>query len=159
MKIESHAKSMALDGSFNNNKMWKLKRDIMPQKMAVPTAKYDQNGILVTNPSSLKRITLDAFVHRLRQRKILPELENLKTLREELFFNRLKECKANKSPDFTTKQLDEVLKTNKMKKFSKIQLFFAIVVQNSLSLMKCFRNFSIFCVKHQNLSDNHYQIS
>ena len=120
--IKSHAEEMSVEGQFNNNKMWKLKQKIMPRKREVPTAKFDKNGTLVTNPSSLKKIVIEAFVDRLKSRNIIPEFEKLKALREELFHNRISESKLNKSADYSMKQLESILsklKTGKAKEQSK----------------------------------------
>ena len=46
---------------------------------------------------------------RLKHREMIPELLKLKTMREELFQQRLKQSKQNKSPAWTMQDLDKVL--------------------------------------------------
>lgn len=88
--IKEHVKEMCtIEGNFSNNKMWNLRKKIF-KKQEPPTAKLNENGTLVTNPDMLKNLTLNAFVHRLRHRKIVPELKKYQTLQEELFQIRLK---------------------------------------------------------------------
>ena len=55
-------------------------------------------------------------MNRLQHRKMLPGLLKLKTLREELFQQRLQLCKQNKSPKWTMEDLDAVLSSLKERK-------------------------------------------
>ena len=71
--------------------------------------KKDKEGDLITNPDKLKEIYLDAYTERLKHRVMVPELLKLKTLREELFQQRLQLAKKNRSPDWTVEDLDKVL--------------------------------------------------
>ena len=71
--------------------------------------KKDKEGDLITNPEKLKEIYLDAYTERLKHRVMVPELLKLKTLREELFQQRLQLAKKNRSPDWTMEDLDKVL--------------------------------------------------
>ena len=59
---------------------------------------------------------IEAYSKRLEHRPIIPELIKLKTLREELFQQRLEEAKQNRSPDWTEEDLDKVLNHLKAKK-------------------------------------------
>ena len=97
------------DGTTNNTGVWKLRRKIFPRPAEQLSGKKDKEGNLVTNPDKLKEVYLDAYVERLKHRKMIPELLRLKTLREELFQQRLKRAKQNKSPDWTVEELDKVL--------------------------------------------------
>ena len=114
-KIKDHLKDLSSqEGNFDRNKMWKLRKKICPKNTKENiTAKEDENGKLETNPSKLKNLYLETFQHRLRHRKIKPELENLQKLRKQVFKIRLKKSKLEKSPDWTEKDLDKVL--NKLK--------------------------------------------
>ena len=98
-------------GNVNNNGIWKVKKKIFPKNItAVPTAKKDVNGMLVTNPDLLKKLYLDTYHHRLRNRPIRPDLK------EDLFQLRLKLSKLRKSKPWTRKNLDNVLKSLKNNK-------------------------------------------
>ena len=76
----------------------------------------DKSGNLVTNPERLKDLYIDGYVERLSQRLVKPELLRLKTLREELFQQRLAISKQNVSPEWTMKDLDKVLSQLKKRK-------------------------------------------
>ena len=105
-----------LEGGFNTNKMWKLKRKIVNRGSEPLCAKKDLEGNMVTNPQLLKKLYLDTFVDRLHHREINPRLDNLKKLREDLFELRLERAKSNKSSPWEMCDLDKVLgnlKTNK----------------------------------------------
>ena len=96
------------EGIFSNNKMWKLKKKICPKnKKENISAKRDENGKLVTNPSKLKNLYLKVYQHRLRHRKIKPGSEKLQKLRKKVFKIRLKTAKQNWSKDWTIKELDK----------------------------------------------------
>ena len=108
--VKDHVANIcSIDGSFRNNKMWKLKQRVIPRLKDKPSAKKDTDGLLVTNPMLLKGLYLETYKDRLRHSEILPHLAKLKILREELFRRRLEKCKAEKSPDFTLNDLDKVL--------------------------------------------------
>ena len=73
------------------------------------SAKRDLEGKIVTNPNLLKKLYLETYVNRLRNRKIIPGLKYLKQIHEELFQLRLEKARLNKSPDWSMKDLDKVL--------------------------------------------------
>ena len=75
----------------------------------VPIAKKDVNGLLVTNPDLLKKLYLDTYQHRLRHRPIRADLVHLKSLKEDLFNQRLRLAKMCKSEPWLNKDLDKVL--------------------------------------------------
>lgn len=97
------------DGGFNTNKMWKLKRKLINRGSEPLSSKIDLDGKLVTNPDLLKKLYLETYVDRLRNRKMSTELLNLKNLREELFRLRLERAKLDKSPPWEMSHLDKVL--------------------------------------------------
>ena len=88
---------------------WKLRRKICRKPLEQLCAKLDKDGNLVTHPEKLKDIYLEAYVDRLKHREIIPELQNLKNIREELFHQRLQQAKLKKSPPWTMSQLEAVL--------------------------------------------------
>ena len=116
-KIAENVKGMTnMDGKFCNNSLWKLKKKLFPRESPKITIKKDTEGNLISNPEKLKSLYLETYVHRLRQREIVPELSNLKTLREHLFMLRLESSRLNKSPDWEMENLDKVLKRLKKNK-------------------------------------------
>ena len=100
-------------GNMNTGKVWKLRKKLCPKPQEYLSVKKDKNGKRVTDPDEIQEIYMEAYKDRLEHRKIIPELEKLKHLREELFRQRLEECKNRKSPDWQIKDLDRVL--NKLK--------------------------------------------
>ena len=117
--VKDHVgKVCPLEGKFNRNQMWKLKSKVFPRARENASAKIDSTGMLVTNPTMLKRLYLETYQKRLSHRKILPHLEKYRRLREKLFLKRLKVATENKSPDFTEENLLKVLSKLKSGKAS-----------------------------------------
>ena len=104
------------DGSTNNTGVWKLRQKIFPKPVEKLSAKKDQSGNLITNPEVLKDLYIDGYLQRLKHREMFPGLLKLKTLREELFQQRLQISKANKSPNWTLEDLEKVLDKLKQRK-------------------------------------------
>ena len=97
------------EGRVSATGAWKLRRKISQRPPEQLTAKKDKEGNLITNPKLIKDIYLDAYVDRLKHREIIPELQNLKNIREQLFQQRLAQAKLKKSPPWTMDQLETVL--------------------------------------------------
>ena len=106
------------DGTTNNAGIWKLRKKLFPKQTEQLSGKKDKEGNLVTNPEGIKELYLQAYSDRLKHREMAPELLRLKVLREELFHQRLQQCKSNKSPEWKMEDLDKVLKKLKGKKAS-----------------------------------------
>ena len=79
-------------------------------------AKKNREEKLITNPNELKELYLDTYVSRLRNRKILPGFENLKTLKEYLCQQRLKISSKVSSLPITRSKLNKILKSLKKNK-------------------------------------------
>jgi exonuclease III len=110
-KVEDHLNTITdKNGKVNTAGAWKLRRKVCPKPLEQLSAKKDKTGELVTHPEKIKDIYLEAYIDRLKHREILPELEQLKALREQLFQKRLEEAKKNKSPPWKMEDLDKVLK-------------------------------------------------
>ena len=99
---------------------------------------------MITNPSEKKGVTLHHFEHRMRKRPVMNEVEEIVELNNELFKVRLKEAESKKSPSFSLKELNIVLKCLKSGKSKDpngyiCELFGAGVIgtdpKNSLLLM------------------------
>ena len=96
-------------GGFNSGSMWKFKKEMFPQARDPPTAMLDSEGVLQIDDTKIKEAAIDAYTHRMRNRQIKPNLEGLKSIKETLCEDRLKETKLNKSPDWDLNDLDIVL--------------------------------------------------
>ena len=104
------------NGTTNNTAVWRLRRKIFPKPVEQLTAKKDHKGNLVSSADALKEIYINGYIERLKHREIVPELLRLKSLREELFQQRLELSKLNKSPEWTMEDLEKVLCHLKEKK-------------------------------------------
>lgn len=102
-----------LEGGLAKPKMWKVRKSVSPRAKDPPMAKYDKNGNLITTKEPLKNLYLETYIDRLRTRDIIPELNYLNNVNEELWIERLEQASKNKTPDWTIKQLELVLKTLK----------------------------------------------
>ena len=81
-----------------NNNVWKMKDKLFPKVVnPLPTAKYNNEGQLITNPSELKEVYLDHFQHRLRQRPMVLELTEYKKGVEDEFKDLLKSTEMKKN--------------------------------------------------------------
>ena len=76
--IKEHFKSLSIgQGTFNNLKMWKLKKKIMPRSYDPPMAKRDQGGNLITTKTKLKSLYKMTYTDRLTQNEIKPQFKML----------------------------------------------------------------------------------
>ena len=104
-KVVDNFKSLAnTDGSSNINGMWNLKKKTFPKNLpTLPTAKKDSRGNLVSTPEELKILYLNTYTHRLRHRPMVPEMEELRKLKEILCSKRLEMARKTKSIPWTEK--------------------------------------------------------
>ena len=99
-----------LSGS-GRKKMWELlKRKYPKNSPSVPVGKKDNFGNLITNHEGLKKLYLQTYTQRLRNRPIKKELKELKVLKEELFHMRIELAKCRKSVPWTMDDLEMILK-------------------------------------------------
>ena len=105
-----------IDDADNLNclKMWKLKKKLGGKKCAVPVAKIDSNGKLVTNSEQLKELYKSTYKNRMQHRIIRPELKHMFNLKMNLFDLRIQVSKYQKCDDWTENELSKVLR--KLKK-------------------------------------------
>ena len=94
----------------------RVKQKLIPKSRDPPTAKRDESGNIITSPNLLKKLYLDTYVHRLRHRKIKPELETLKILKEELWERRYQIIKQKKTPNWEINQVQKTLNSLKNNK-------------------------------------------
>ena len=96
----------SLNGA-GRKQMWSLLKRKYPKiSTAIPVGKKDRGGNLITNHEGLKRLYLGTYVHRLRKRKMKPNLEDLKSMKNNLFNLRLELSKSRKSEPWTMKDLE-----------------------------------------------------
>ena len=100
--------------TLNVTEMWKLKKKIWPKKAsALPVAKRDHGGKLVSAPEDLKRLLQKEYKERLRPRPYQPDMKIAKKLRKRLIQIKMKISKKTKSRPFTMEDLEKVLKNTK----------------------------------------------
>ena len=105
-----------LNGS-GRKKLWSLLKKKFPKSShAIPVAKKDGKGNLVTHHKELKKLYLKTYTQRMRNRPMKADLEELKDLKEELFDIRLKLASKKKSEPWTMADLEKALKTLKKDK-------------------------------------------
>ena len=102
-----------MDGTFNRIGMWKIRSKLFPNKFEHPTAKKDGAGNLITAVEPLKKLYLSTYVHRLRNRPIREDLQDLLKLKHELWPGRFELIKSNVTNPWTLEDLDKVLKSLK----------------------------------------------
>ena len=102
-----------LNGSGRRNLWSLLKKKFPKSSQAVPVAKKDSQGNLVTNHMQLKRLYLKTYTDRMRNRPMKEDLEDLKNIKEDLFKLRLKLARRKKSKPWTLEDLELVLKSLK----------------------------------------------
>ena len=98
----------------NRTNIWREMMKAYPNKTKpIPTGVKNLKGKVVTNPEERKQVILDHFDHRMRKRPVNDDVKEIVDLKNDLFKERLDEAKENKSPPFTMKELELVLKNLK----------------------------------------------
>ena len=98
----------------NKTNIWREMRKAFPNKTKpIPTGVKDIKGRVITNPTERKEVTLNHFDFRMRKRPIVEDVREIVELQDDLFKIRLVKAQKNKSPPFTRKELDIVLKSLK----------------------------------------------
>ena len=103
-------------GNFSQLSMWKLKNELCPNSADPPMAKRDKYGTLISAPSLLKKLYLDTYTERLRNREIRPEITDLYEMKCELWKLQFEALKTRKSRPWEVSDLDKVLKKLKNNK-------------------------------------------
>ena len=103
-------------GGMQVQKMWKMKKKLKGAYGDPPAALLDEHGNIVTDSEGIENITLKRYKQRLSPLQIKPELQVHEKQREALCDRRLKEAQENKTPDWSVKQLEVVLKQLKNNK-------------------------------------------
>ena len=111
--VEHISNLQTLNGSFSNLGMWKLKSKLLPRPRDPPMAKKDGHGNLITSKGALKKLYLDTYVHRLRNREMKSEYSDILELKTALWGERLRSLKVKHTPNWTLADLDSVIKSLK----------------------------------------------
>ena len=106
----------SLDGN-GRHQIWKLLKTKYPKNPpAVPVGKKDWGGNIITNHIGLKNLYAQTYKHRLRNRPIIPDFEDIKNMKTELFNVRLELSGMRKSDPWLMEHLDAALKGLKKNK-------------------------------------------
>ena len=109
---------------FNENpekiimdKMWNFMEKICPKfKQDVPVAKYNHQGILITEPDEMKKLLASEFKERFRTRPERPDLVGLMERKMLIFKLLYKLSSGIQCPDFQIRDLEKALSDLKNKK-------------------------------------------
>ena len=102
-----------LSGS-GRKEIWKILKKQYPKcETAVPIGKKDKSDNIVSNHEGLKDLYLNTYMHRLRNRPVKKEYEDMKAYKDDLFDLRLKLARLNKSFPWEMEDLELVLKSMK----------------------------------------------
>ena len=75
--IQEETNNLCVDGVFNPNEAWALKKKLFPQSSEPPFAVLNENKELVTDSDSILDVMKNEFKFRLRNREINTEYEDL----------------------------------------------------------------------------------
>ena len=105
------------DSTRGTRSAWSIYRKIRPRhKPVVPVGKKDKKGHIVSNHVELKKLYLNTFVWRLRERPSHPKMIELHIAKENMFQTILKLCKMTPSNPWQMYDLENVLKVLKKDK-------------------------------------------
>ena len=97
-------------GGVNAGKLCQLKKKLRGIFNKPPSAMLHKHGNIVTNSQALEELTLETYIERLKALEIMQELKVHQMQREQLCKYRLEEAQTFKTPDWTMKDLNTVLK-------------------------------------------------
>ena len=113
-KVVDNFKDLEHQGDINNQGIWKIKNKYFPKiKPSLPTGKRNLKQQLITHPEEIKKLYLETFKFRLRQRPAQPGFENILMEQKELFDLRLELAKHEKTQPWVIEDLEEALKSLK----------------------------------------------
>ena len=116
-KVKEYVRNLdSASGNFSQLGLWRLKRDLCQTQPEPPSAKIDKKGTLISSPNLLRKLYLETYTERLRNREMKPELKELYFLKCELWELRKEKLKASKSKLWTLSDLEKVLKKLKTNK-------------------------------------------
>ena len=105
------------EGGLNSGNLWNLKKQIFPKSKDPPTAMVDpQTGNLLTSEEKIEEAAIKVYKERLKNRPINNNMKHIKDAKELLCKKLLHVARLKKTPDWTMKDLNLVLKKLKKQK-------------------------------------------
>ena len=110
-----HMRSQLSAGSnvvttHNTSGCWSLVRKTRPKYLpSVPVGKLNREGRLITDQEGLKKLYLETFLWRLRDRPMKPDLVEIQSVKTKLFKTILKSCTKKRTQPWTPEDLEKVL--------------------------------------------------
>ena len=102
------------DNPTSTQAMWKWKKKLFPKiKHSSPMGVKDKKGDVKTKSSDIKRVFEEEYKHRLRARPILPEIQDIEMIQDQLFQKRLESASKITTPPWTMVELEKVLSSLK----------------------------------------------
>ena len=145
--IKDHIKQCEnLEGSFCQQKLWKLKQKIIKTNNDPPMAKIDFHGNVVTSRESLKALYLKTYKDRLHNSKMSANHEEIYFLKMRLWESRLESMKKKKTENWKEEDVLQAvsdLKVNKTRDPSGIlneTIKDAVLSKDFLTALTCFVN-------------------
>ena len=106
----------AINGA-GRNRIWNwIKKKYPKHSNVIPVGKRDRKGNFITNHEGLKHLYLETYLHRLRNRPIRSDFEELKDFKIELFNLRMKIVENCKTAAWTLEDLEKATKKLKNNK-------------------------------------------
>ena len=103
--------------TINLQEVWKTLKKIWPKHgNALPTAKRNHSGKIVSGSSEIKCLMAKEFKERLRTRPLRPDFEMFKGNKKKIFELKMQIAEANKSPDWKMCDLESALSNLKNNK-------------------------------------------
>ena len=102
------------DCSSSTQAMWKWKKELFPKiKPSPPMVIKNKEGEVKTKWNDMQDIYKREYRHRLRARPLLPEMQDIELIQDQLFERRFESATRITSPPWTIIELDKVLSTLK----------------------------------------------
>ena len=116
--MKTQMASISKSVSTQNTKgSWHQIRKVRPKYLpTVPVGKLDKTGKMVSDQAGLKKLYLETFIWRLRERPMRPDLVEIENVKQQLFQAILKICKKTRSKPWTMEDLEKVLSNLKKDK-------------------------------------------
>ena len=106
---------------INMSNMWKLLKKLCPKNInAMPTAKKNHQGKIVSGPKEIKTLLAKEYKDRLRARPIRPDMIAMRKRKNRIFKLKMSLAERRESLDWNMKDLDRALsklKNNKCRDY------------------------------------------
>ena len=106
----------SLDGTFQQNKFWDLKKKLLPKNHEPPTSKRDKKGNLINSKDSLMKLYIETYKERLSPATINHHYLDIFQLKSELWKRRNDLMKSTTTAPWEIEDLDKSLKRLKVNK-------------------------------------------